>query len=391
VGVKRIGILTGGGDCPGLNSVIRAVTKCAIVEHGLEVIGIFDSFDGLIGVPKARSLRMDDVKGLLFRGGTILGSTNKGDPFGFRRTVSGQKIEEDLSDKVVDNVERLGLDALVVIGGDGTMAIANKFVERKRIRIVGVPKTIDNDIPETDRTFGFDTAVAIAAEAIDRLQTTASSHHRILALETMGRNAGWIALEAGLAGGADVILIPEIPFKVDVVVGAINERERYGRRSTIICAAEGAKPTGGKQFIERIVEDSAEPVRLGGVARWLCEQLEGQVRAECRAIVLGHIQRGGTPTATDRVLCTRFGVEAVNAIIRGETGRMVVVRQDEIGTVPIKEIAGRQKLVDPDSDIVRAARSTAVSFGDEYTGPPEPDTSCLLASKRSECLSHASD
>ncbi len=364
--IKRIGILTCGGDCPGLNSVIRAVTKCAIVEYGLEVFGIYDSFDGLLGIPKARRLKMDDVKGLLFRGGTVLGSTNKGDPFEYRRIVCGKLVVEDLSDEVVQNIEHLGLDGLVVIGGDGTMAIANKFVERKGIPIVGVPKTIDNDIPETDRTFGFDTAVAIATEAIDRLQTTASSHHRILVVETMGRNAGWIALEAGLAGGADIILIPEIPFRVEAIVEAIDERERYGRRSTIICAAEGARPVGGKQFVERIVKDSAEPVRLGGIARWLCNELEGKVRAECRAIVLGHIQRGGTPTASDRVLCTRLGVEAVNALVRGETGTMVVVRNNEIGTVPIAKIAGKQRLVDPESDIIRATRATAVSFGDGF-------------------------
>lgn len=378
--IKRIGILTCGGDCPGLNSVIRAVTKCAIIRYGLEVYGIYDSFDGLIGIPKVRRLQMDDVKGLLFRGGTVLGSTNKGDPFQYRRIVSDRVIVEDLSDQVVRNIQGLGLDALVVIGGDGTMAIANKFVTQKGIPIVGVPKTIDNDIPETDKTFGFDTAVAIATEAIDRLQTTASSHHRILVVETMGRNAGWIALEAGLAGGADIILIPEIPFYVDAVVAAIEERERYGRRSTIICAAEGAKPAGGSQFVEKIVKDSVEPVRLGGIAKWLCEQIEGKVRGECRAIVLGHIQRGGTPTASDRVLCTRLGVEAVNALMRGEVGTMVVVKNESISTVPISRIAGKQKLVDPQSDIVKAARATAVSFGDwvglEGGKGEEPEVRC---------------
>jgi phosphofructokinase-like protein len=363
--ITRIGILTGGGDCPGLNSVIRAVTKCAIVDFGLEVYGIYDSFDGLIGEPRAKRLRMGDVKGLLFRGGTILGSTNKGDPFAYRKMVSGKVIEEDQSDEVVENVERLGLDALVVIGGDGTMAVANKFVERKHLPMVGVPKTIDNDIAGTDRTFGFDTAVSIATEAIDRLQTTASSHHRTLVVETMGRNAGWIALESGLAGGADVILIPEIPFTVEAVAAAINEREQYGSRSTIVCAAEGAKASGGKQFVEKTILDSAEPVRLGGIARWLCDQLESRVRAECRAIVLGHIQRGGTPTANDRVLCTRFGVEAVRAVMRGESGSMVAIRNDAVGTVPISTVAGRQRTIDPESDIIRAARATAVSFGNE--------------------------
>jgi phosphofructokinase-like protein len=372
-GIRRVGILTGGGDCPGLNSVIRAVTKCAIVDYGLEVFGVYDSFDGLIGEPRVRGLRMDDVKGLLFRGGTILGSTNKGDPFKYSRVVCGNLISEDLSSIVMENVDRLGLGALIVIGGDGTMAIANKFVQQKGLRIIGVPKTIDNDIPETDRTFGFDTAVAIATEAIDRLQTTASSHHRILVVETMGRNAGWIALEAGLAGGADVILIPEIPFRVEAIVNAINEREACGRRSTIICASEGARAVGGKQFVERIIEDSAERVRLGGIARWLCDALEGRVRAECRSIVLGHIQRGGTPTASDRVLCTRFGVEAVNALMRGESGKIVVLRNEKIKTVPIEKIAGRQRLVDPTSDVITSARSTAVSFGDGFKSS-HPDT-----------------
>jgi phosphofructokinase-like protein len=379
--ITRIGILTGGGDCPGLNSVIRAVTKCAIVDFGLEVHGIFDSFDGLIGDPRAKRLRMDDVKGLLFRGGTILGSTNKGDPFAYRKVVSGRVIEEDHSDDVVENVGRLGLDALVVIGGDGTMAVADKFVERKHLPIVGVPKTIDNDIPGTDRTFGFDTAVSIATDAIDRLQTTASSHHRTLVVETMGRNAGWIALSSGLAGGADVILIPEIPFTVDAVAAAIDERERYGRRSTIVCAAEGAKPVGGGQFVEKTIEDSAEPIRLGGIARWLCDQLESRVRAECRAIVLGHIQRGGTPTASDRVLCTRLGVEAVRALMRGESGSMVVTKDSTVGTVPISMIAGKQKTIDPGSDIIQAARSTAVSFGNETFGPKAEERTLCQTSK----------
>jgi len=264
--IRRVGILTGGGDCPGLNSVIRAVTKCAIVDYGLEVFGVYDSFDGLIGEPRVRGLRMDDVKGLLFRGGTILGSTNKGDPFKYSRLVCGNLISEDLSSIVMENIDRLGLGALIVIGGDGTMAIANKFVQHKGLRIIGVPKTIDNDIPETDRTFGFDTAVAIATEAIDRLQTTASSHHRILVVETMGRNAGWIALEAGLAGGADVILIPEIPFRVEAIVDAINEREACGRRSTIICASEGARAVGGKRRKRRV--SGTSPAWCASMMAW---------------------------------------------------------------------------------------------------------------------------
>lgn len=359
----HIGILTGGGDCPGLNAVIRAAVKCAISHYNIECLGVLDSFDGLIQGPATIPLTWHNTKGLLFQGGTILGSTNKGDPFAYKTVHGDEVIEEDLSGVVMANIQRLGLDGLIIIGGDGTMAIANKFWQQKNLKLVGVPKTIDNDIWGTEETIGFHTAVEIATDAIDRLQTTATSHHRVMILETMGRNAGWIALYAGLASGADVILIPEIPFTIDAIVAKIKQRRTKGRRSTIICVAEGAAPKGGKQIIWKTVRDSAEPVRLGGIAQWLCEQLENRVDSECRYTVLGHIQRGGIPTGYDRILCTRFGTAAVHAFVNREFGKMVALRENEIKTIPIEEIAGKSRLVDPDSETIQSARDTGVSFG----------------------------
>ena len=363
--VKKIGILTGGGDCPGLNAVIRGVVKCAVFRYDIECLGILDSFDGLITGPSVLPLNWHNVGGLLFRGGTILGSTNKGDPFAYKTVKDGKVVERDLSEAVMANVHKLELDALVVIGGDGTMAIADKFVKNKKLKVVGVPKTIDNDIWGTDQTFGFHTAMEIATEAIDRLQTTATSHHRVMILEVMGRHAGWIALYAGLAAGADVILIPEIPFTIDGIVRIIERRARKGRRSTILSVAEGAAPKGGEQIASKVVPDSAEPIRLGGVGAWLSNQLEGRIESECRHTVLGHIQRGGIPTGFDRVLCTQMGTAAVNAVMNGDFGKMVALQNNTIGLVSIDQIAGKTRLVEPDCDVVRAARDTGVSFGEE--------------------------
>ena len=362
---KRIGILTGGGDCPGLNAVIRGVVKCAVHQYQLECVGILDSFDGLIHGPATLPLSWHNVKGLLFRGGTILGSTNKGDPFAYKESVNGKIVTRNYSDAVIENMEKLGLDGLIVIGGDGTMAITNKFVQQKKIRVVGVPKTIDNDIYGTDETFGFNTSVSIVTDALDRLQTTAASHHRVMILETMGRNAGWIALEAGIAGGADVILIPEIPFRIDPIVNTIEARETKGRRFTIICVSEGAAVDGGEQVIQDYVADSAEPVRLGGIAEWLAEQLKKRIKSEVRYTVLGHIQRGGIPSAYDRVLCTRLGTHAVHAFMDGNHSNMVAIHNNKVTLFPIADVAGKNRLVDPDGDTVRAARDTGVSFGDE--------------------------
>ena len=363
--IKRIGVLTGGGDCPGLNAVIRAVVKCAIQRYDVECLGILDSFDGLIRGPAILPLTWHNTKGLLFQGGTILGSTNKGDPFAYKSLVGDQVVEKDLSEVVMANVEKLELDGLIIIGGDGTMAIADKFWRQKKLKLVGVPKTIDNDIAGTDLTFGFHTAMEIATEALDRLQTTASSHHRVMILETMGRNAGWIALESGLASGADVILIPEIPFRLDAIVRKIEQRATRGRSSTIVCVAEGAAPEGGKQIKRDYIPDSSEPERLGGIAEWLCNRLEGKVRSECRYTVLGHIQRGGIPTGFDRILCTRLGTAAVHALVEEKFGNMVAIRNNEVVTVPIDQVAGRTRRVDIGCDTIRAARDTGVSFGDE--------------------------
>lgn len=363
--IKRIGILTGGGDCPGLNSVIRAVVRCAVLRYDMECIGVLDSFDGLIEGPAIIPLSWHRTKGLLFQGGTILGSTNRGDPFAYKVRVGERIVEEDRSEAVMANVEKLELGGLVIIGGDGTMAIADKFWERKKLKLVGVPKTIDNDIWGTDETFGFHTAVEIATDAIARLQTTATSHHRVMILETMGRNAGWIALHAGVASGADVILIPEIPFNLEAVVAKIKERSTRGSKSTIICIAEGAAPIGGTQITREFVADSAEPVRLGGIAEWLSKELKGRIQTECRYTVLGHIQRGGIPTGYDRILCTRLGTAAVHALANGEFGRMVALRENGIRTIPMSEIAGKNRFVDPGNDLLRAARDTGVYFGDE--------------------------
>lgn len=362
--VKRLGILTGGGDCAGLNPVIRAVTKCAINRYGIGMVGIRDGFEGLMGDPRTISLTGNMVKGLLYRGGTILGSSNKGDPFAYKRVVDDKLVTTDRSDEVLQNINNLELDALLVVGGDGTNIIGLKLFDRG-VPVIGIPKTIDNDLEATDITFGFDTAVNIVTEAIDRLQSTAESHHRVMVVETMGRHAGWIALEAGLAGGADVILIPEIPFTMESVAEAIRSREKMGRRFTIISIAEGAKPFGGEQVVKKVVKDSFETIRLGGISQLVCEWLEMEKVAECRATVLGHVQRGGTPTAFDRNLCTRMGTAAVHAAVNGDFGKMVVLRGGKISTVPIKDAVKQIRTVDPEGEWVRAAKDTGVSFGDK--------------------------
>ncbi len=361
--IRTIGILTGGGDCAGLNTVIRGVAKCAMNRYGVSVLGILDGFEGLMGEPRVMPLTGDHVKGLLNRGGTIIGTSNKADPFRCKSIVDGKVVITDRSDEVLNNCRRLGLDVLLVVGGDGTNAIGLKLFE-KGFPVIGIPKTIDNDLACTDVTFGFDTAVNIVMEALDRLHTTAESHHRVIVVETMGRNAGWIALEAGLAGGADIILLPEIPFHLDKVVEAIERREKYGRKFTIISVAEGAAPAGGGQVIRDVIEDSAEPIRLGGIADQLCRWLEKRCKSECRATVLGHVQRGGAPTAFDRMLCTRLGVEAVHAAMRGQYGYMVVQHNNLMATIPIADALQKPKLVQPDSELVRIARDTGVSFGD---------------------------
>jgi 6-phosphofructokinase 1 len=361
--LRRVGILTGGGDCAGLNAVLRAVTRCAISRYGATVLGVADGFEGLLDEPRTVSLTSAMVKGLLARGGTILGSSNKGDPFAYKTVENGRVTTADRSDEALANLRDLELDVLFVVGGDGTNAVGNKFFLRGA-PIIGIPKTIDNDLGATDITFGFDSAVNIVVEAIDRLQTTAQSHHRVMIVETMGRNAGWIALQAGLAGGADVILIPEIPWRVETIVRAIQARKKLGRNFTIVCVAEGAKPDGGEACVRELVPDSAEPVRLGGIGDRLAGWLERYDVGECRATVLGHVQRGGAPTAFDRNLCTRLGAFAVHTAARGEFGTMVALQNNRLIATPLAEAIKQIRLVDPAGEWVRAARDTGVCFGD---------------------------
>jgi 6-phosphofructokinase 1 len=356
--VKRIGVLTGGGDAPGLNAVIRAVVKAA-VNSGIEVLGLEDSFDGLLDPSRTRPLTPNDVTGILRLGGTILGTTNRGNPFEY--PIDSEDGRVDYSDRVVETFEKMALDALVVIGGDGTLQIAHQFY-LKGIPVVGVPKTIDNDIWGTTSCFGFDTAVSFAADAIDRLHTTAEAHRRIMVVEVMGRYAGWIALHAGVAGGADVILMPEIPFDMEKIVARLRERESFGARFSIVVVAEGATPLGGKKtLLEEAKHGHVE--RLGGIGAVVAHQLELLTGKEARYVVLGHLQRGGAPTAFDRVLATRFGGKAVELVVRGAFGRMVANHPPDIVPIPLADVVGKTKTVPLDYDLLRTARAIGVSFG----------------------------
>jgi phosphofructokinase-like protein len=348
----RIGVLTSGGDAPGLNAVIRAVVKTG-QSRGYEILGFARGFEGLIGEPDFKVLTSNDVRGILPLGGTILQTTNKGH-FGGQRVIGA---EDDPYAEAVENIKRLGLSGLIAIGGEGTQRISLELA-RMGAPMIGVPKTIDNDLAGTDRTFGFDTALQVATDAIDRLHTTAASHNRVMILEVMGRHAGWIALHSGIAGGADVILIPEIEFDVNAVAKRIMERERAGNTFSIVVVSEGAVPRGGEAVY--LTEG-----RLGGIAVRLEEQLAEITGKDCRAVVLGHLQRGGPPTPYDRILATRYGAAAVNAIADGITGEMVALHAQEITTVPLEEACARVKTVRPHNDLIRTARSLGITFGDE--------------------------
>lgn len=354
----RLGILTGGGDAPGLNAVIRAVVRSA-VRAGMDCVGLEDSFDGLIFPDRARPLTVDDVVGIHRLGGTILGTTNRGNPFAYPATGGAPA---DFSDRVVENFHRLGLSALVVIGGDGTLAIAHEFTKRG-IPLVGVPKTIDNDIVETTMTFGFDTAVAFATDAIDRLHTTAHAHHRVMVVEVMGRYAGWIALYVAIAGGADAVLIPEIPFHLDQVAAHILDRERLGARSSIVVAAEGAMPAGGQRAVVE-AGGHGRLERLGGIAEQVSREIQAKTGKESRFVVLGHLQRGGSPLAYDRMLATRFGSYAVDMVKQGNFGVMVALRSPDIVAVPLERVVGRTRTVPLDCDLIRVARDVGICLGD---------------------------
>ncbi len=361
--LNRIGVLTGGGDCPGLNAVIRAVVKAAINDHGLEVLGIEDAYLGLLE-DRVRPLTLADVSGIVTQGGTILGTTNKVNPMKYRvgTDAAGRPVVQDVSDRAVATCRKHGIDLLVCIGGDGTMAASYGMMQRG-IHVVGVPKTIDNDLMCTDVTFGFATALQTATDAFDRIHTTASSHHRIMLVEVMGRNAGWLALHSGLASGADVILLPEIPYDLDAISVACERRRKHGKHFTIIAVSEGAAPRGGRQT-GVLTDDPVEPLRLGGVSQVITPQLQQKTGIECRATVLGHVQRGGTPVAFDRVLATHFGAEAVRLAAAGQWDRMVVVQKGEVTSVPLEQVAGKQRLVPLDHPLLATARSMGVAFGD---------------------------
>ncbi len=350
--IRCIGIGTGGGDAPGLNAVIRAAVKCAVLKYKWKVIGIPDGFDGLIYPERARELTLASVSGILPRGGTILGTTNRGNPFEYRSVENGVTVKRDISDEVVANARKLEIDAVITIGGDGSQTIALELF-RKGLNVVGVPKTIDNDLGATEVTFGFDTALVTATDAVDKIHTTAEAHHRIMVVEVMGRDAGWIALEAGMAGGAHIILIPEIPFSISEVCEHVMQRENAGKNFTIIVVAEGIK-----------LPEWKEHRRTGSVANRVGDAVADGTGKEVRVSVLGHIQRGGSPTPFDRILATRFGVAAVELIAKGQFGKMVCLRNQRIEAEDIAKAIHRLKTVDPEGELVQTARAIGISFGD---------------------------
>jgi phosphofructokinase-like protein len=359
----RIGILTGGGDAPGLNAVIRSVVKTALNIYGAQVIGIYDGFDGLYETGKTIELTRAEVRGILPRGGTILGTANRGNPFARQVYKDGKEVVVDVSDEVLEKIDALQLDTLIVVGGDGTLRISHEL-HQKGCPIVGVPKTIDNDIGGTDVTFGFDTAVSTATDAIDKLHTTAESHHRVMVLELMGRDAGFIALHAGIAGGADVILIPEIPFDFEKVCRKINQRADSGRHFSIIAVAEGAFPLGGSQVYAR-PGNEVSVARLGGISQAVGNFVAETCSMETRVTVLGHLQRGGQPTAFDRWLATRFGAAAVRIAVAGKDGRMVSLRGQHVVDVTLEEALAIPKRVNINGDAVLTARGLGISLGDQ--------------------------
>lgn len=349
----RVGVLTGGGDCPGLNAVIRAVTK-SLINHGqCEVLGIADGFEGLMEAqPRVKPLHWDEVSGILHMGGTVLGTSNSANPLRDAATL----------EQVGRNVQTLGLDVVVAIGGDGTMSLAHGLAQ-VGLQCVGVPKTIDNDIAHCERSFGFDTAVSTVTESLRRIESTANSHHRVMIVETMGRHAGWLALESGIAGAADIILLPEIDYDLQAVIRVCQEREQR-QRYTIICIGEGAKEKGSSLTVRERIEYSPDPVRLGGVGHVLRERLQPHLKSEVRTTVLGHVQRGGDPTPFDRVLATQFGHHAAQLVLQGSYGRMVTLERGVIGSVAISEVANTQRKVPLQHGLLVMARDIGISLGE---------------------------
>lgn len=359
---KTIAILTGGGDCPGLNAVIRGVVRSATLRRGWRVLGIEDGFDGLVGEPRWRELTLESVRGILPRGGTILGTSNRGNPLAYPVKKEGETRLVDVSGQVVRNFRDLGAEALIAVGGDGTLKIARRLQDLG-IPMVGVPKTIDNDLRGTDVTFGYNTAVGIVTEALDRLHTTAESHQRVMVVEVMGRDAGWIALESGLAGSADVILIPEIPFDLEAVCDAIRQRKARGSRFSIVVVAEGAFPLAGDKVVLLTDAENLGVERLGGIGAFVANEISRRMTLETRVVVLGHVQRGGTPSPFDRILGSRFGVKAVELIEQGRFGRMVSLKGRTVDDVEIVDAVDSLNRVDPDGDLVRAAEALGIMLG----------------------------
>jgi len=365
---KKIAVLTGGGDAPGLNAVIYTLTKTCILKYGYELIGYKFGYRGLY-TNDFMPLTLENTTGILHKGGSILYSSNKDNLFDYKvKDENGNVTRKDVSDVAIDNMKKENVDVLCILGGDGTLASAYDF-SKKGVNIIGVPKTIDNDLAATDRTFGFNTAVNIVTEALGRLHTTAESHHRVIIVEVMGRNAGWIALYGGIAGSADIILIPEIPYTLDNIVQKIHERDSRGKLFTIIVVSEGAMELGGTVTVNKVVQDSPDPIRLGGIANKLTYQLEAKLgeEHEIRPVVLGHTQRGGETSPYDRILSARFGSYAAKMIHEEKYGNMVCLDHSIISHVPLKEVVGRQKKIDPKTDeLVQVARDLGVSFGDRY-------------------------
>jgi 6-phosphofructokinase 1 len=359
---RRIGLLTGGGDCPGLNAVIRAVAKSLMHEQGAEIVGFLDGFEGLV-TDRTMTLHWKNVSNILTLGGTILGTSNTANPFQWAEKRRGKVTITDRSRRALAVFRKYRLDGLVIIGGDGSLTIAGGLA-KLGVPVVGVPKTIDNDVLGTELTFGFQTAVNVATDALDRLHTTASSHHRAMVAEVMGRYAGWIALHSGIGGGADVILIPEIPFRWESVFETCRERAGKGKRFSIICVAEGAAPDGGQMQVARQVEGSPDPIRLGGIGRLVAARIEESTGIEARATTLGYVQRGGTPCPFDRVLATSLGCRAAELAASGRWGRMAAWHGGKLTDVPLSEVAGGCRKVSRDDPFVAVARAVGTSFGE---------------------------
>jgi len=384
---KRIGILTGGGDCPGMNAVIRAVVRTAEVEFDMDVVGFRDGFEGLVQ-NKYFEITLSQASGLLARGGTILGTSNRSDPFNYP-VLQGDNEEYvylDRSSQAVRNFDALGLACLIAIGGDGTMSASARLIE-KGIPIIGIPKTIDNDLIGTDVTFGFDSALVTATDAIDKIHTTAQSHHRAMIIEVMGRFTGWLALSSGLAGGGDIILLPEFPYDIEAVCEQVRVRNARGKTFSIVVVGEGARQQGGELVYRNKLKQSSESTRLGGISHQVAAQIEELTNIECRVTILGHLLRGGIPSAYDRILATRFGVEAVHMAEQGSFGNMVTLQGSKLGTIPISEVAGKMRPLTVENSLIKTAVSLGICLGvpvgedlNKYYENPIPEDATSAAS-----------